>query len=94
MKLINPVLGSKVGTELTLKVIVLKIIFANNENYYNVCECQDDNGNVFVATGKFPAPLYEGQSYEFIGTVAFQRGSNQLAVTKYKNIMPFDRNAM
>lgn len=94
MKLINPVLGSKVGTELTLKVIVLKIIFSNNENYYNVCECQDDNGNIFVATGKFPAPIYEGQSYEFIGTVTFQRGSNQLAVTKYKNIMPFDRNAM
>ena len=94
MKLTNPVLGSKVGAELTLKVIVLKIIFANNENYYNVCECQDDNGNIFVSTGKFPAPLYEGQSYEFVGTVTFQRGSNQLAVTKYKNIMPFDRNAM
>ena len=94
MKATNQVLASKIGTELTLKVVILKIIFSNEENYYNVCECQDDNGNIFVATGKFPSHIYEGQSYEFIGNVVFQRGSNQLSVTKYKNILPFDKNAM
>ena len=94
MKITNPVLGSKVGTELNLRVIVLKIIFFNDTNYYGVCECQDDNGYKFIATGKFPTSLYEGQSYEFNGEVAFQRGSNQLAVKSYKSILPFDKNSM
>ena len=94
MKVTNPVLGSKVGTELTLRVIVLKIIFFNDTNYYAVCECQDDNGNRFICTGKFPTLLHEGQSYEFKGVVAFQRGANQLSVSSNKNILPFDRNSM
>lgn len=94
MKYTNPVLCSKIDTELTLKVVVLKIIFFNNENYYGVCECKDDNGHKFVATGKFAMSLYEGQSYEFSGKVVFQRGSNQLSVTNYKNILPFDRSSM
>ena len=93
-KICNQVLSLPVGTDLTLNVVILKIIFFNSDNYYYVCECRDNNGFIFVATGKFPTLLHEGQSYEFTGTTVFQRGQKQLNVTKYKNIIPFDRNAM
>lgn len=93
MKATNPVLSSKLGTQLKMKVIVGFIIYFNDSNYFGVCECRDDNNNKFIATGKFPMSIYEGQSYEFEGEVVFQRGQQQLAVKAYKSIMPFDKNS-